>query len=181
MALKILSHWPQAAAIALLAGTHVPDAGEVPHDDHAYLARVAPAASRTLSSLAASPQASNKAVTFNKAPDGLFYISATVNGARVRFLVDTGANLVVLTAGDAQRAGLAPKVSPASAKIDTAAGSAAMDRVKLQNVNVAGHQASNLDAAVMHSGLKVSLLGQNMLAKLGNVTISGNQITFQSP
>ena len=113
---------------------------------------------------------------FDKAPDGLFYITAMVNGTSVRFLVDTGANLVVLTAKDAQRAGLAPKSTRSSGNIDTAGGSAAMERVRLQSVNVAGQEASGIDAAVMHNGLKVSLLGQNMLSKLGDVTISGDKI-----
>ena len=42
-----------------------------------------------------------------RAPDGHFYAEAQVNGARIRFLIDTGASMVVLTPEDAQRAAIA--------------------------------------------------------------------------
>ena len=38
-----------------------------------------------------------------RSADGLFYLSAVVNGVVVRFLVDTGATIIVLTAADAAR------------------------------------------------------------------------------
>src|SRR5690242_17104976 len=41
-----------------------------------------------------------------RGPDGHFYADAQVNGTTIRFLVDTGASLVVLSREDAQRAGL---------------------------------------------------------------------------
>jgi len=41
-----------------------------------------------------------------RGPDGHFYADAQVNGTTIRFLVDTGASLVVLTREDAQRAGI---------------------------------------------------------------------------
>jgi aspartyl protease family protein len=118
-------------------------------------------------------------VKLSKAPDGLFYITAMVNGAPVRFLVDTGANLVVLTSGDAKRAGIGAQTSQAAGVMDTASGATAMERVRLQSVDVAGQQGLNIDAAVMHDGLKVSLLGQSMLSKLGDVTISGDEIILR--
>ncbi|MGZ3305436.1 MAG: retropepsin-like aspartic protease family protein, partial [Asticcacaulis sp.] len=41
-----------------------------------------------------------------KAADGHFWANATVNDKAVRFLVDTGATVVVLTEADAQRLGI---------------------------------------------------------------------------
>jgi aspartyl protease family protein len=41
-------------------------------------------------------------------PDGHYYLTAEVNGARVLFVVDTGASEIVLTQRDAGRAGLDP-------------------------------------------------------------------------
>src|SRR5688500_6079381 len=41
-----------------------------------------------------------------RSADGHFYVDAQVNGARIRFLVDTGATFVALTAADARRAGI---------------------------------------------------------------------------
>ena len=39
-------------------------------------------------------------------PDGHFYAEAQVNGAQIRFMIDTGATIVALTREDAQRAGI---------------------------------------------------------------------------
>jgi aspartyl protease family protein len=122
-----------------------------------------------------------RAVTISKAPDGLFYVSGEINGTPIRFLVDTGANLVVLTADDARRVGLPLGDALSAGSIETAGGQSNMDRVSLDRVNVAGRQVANVDAAVMRDGLKVSLLGQNLLSRLGPITMSGDEITLQSP
>ncbi len=45
-------------------------------------------------------------VSIPRAPDGKFYAEASVNGTRVRFLIDTGATGIVLTTADARRVGL---------------------------------------------------------------------------
>lgn len=115
-----------------------------------------------------------------RAPDGLFYVTGTIEGVEVRFLVDTGANLVVLTPEDARRIGVSPDNDHALGSVETASGQAQMDRVSLDKVQVAGRNVHNIDAAVMRTGLKVSLLGQNLLSRLGPITMSGDEITLQS-
>src|SRR5687768_5558672 len=57
----------------------------------------------------ATPSAGNGLASqeLQRADDGHFYAEAQVNGARIRFLVDTGASIVALTPADAQRAGIA--------------------------------------------------------------------------
>ena len=113
-----------------------------------------------------------------RSADGLFYMNARINGMPIRFVVDTGANLVVLTPMDAQRAGVAS--SGAAASIDTVGGSSQMPRAMIQKVAIANLQAANIDAAIMRGGLKVSLLGQNVLAKLGIITMSGDELSIQT-
>jgi aspartyl protease family protein len=68
---------------------------------------------QALTAPAPAPRASGKAVPpvtsdiiLPRAADGHFYAEAIVNGAPVRFIVDTGATRVALTKADAQRAGL---------------------------------------------------------------------------
>src|SRR6185295_1508387 len=51
-----------------------------------------------------------------RSADGHFYLDAQVNGAQVRFLVDTGASMVALTPADAQRAGIALPSERATAR-----------------------------------------------------------------
>ena len=118
-------------------------------------------------------------ITISKAPDGLFYMSGMINGTAVRFLIDTGANMVILTSNDARRLGLASSTSRMNGKIETAGGQSQMGRVSLDAVDVAGHHIESVEAAVMPDGLRVSLLGQNLLSKLGQISIAGDELTFQ--
>lgn len=113
---------------------------------------------------------------FTRAPDGLFYVTARVNGIKVRFLLDTGATMVVLTRADAARIGAPRATKAGSAVMETAAGSATIDRVTLDHVAIGGHQVEAVDAAVVRHGLKVSLLGQDLLSRLGPVTMSGDAL-----
>ena len=115
----------------------------------------------------------------SRASDGFFYVDAYVNGVSIRFLIDTGASVVVLRAEDAARAGLAPEAGHYSVNAETANGQASVARVTLDEV-VVGHVHSRaINAAVVRNGPSVSLLGQNWLSKLGSVTIAGNRMTLR--
>jgi aspartyl protease family protein len=114
--------------------------------------------------------------TYTRADDGLFYVPAMVNGKQVRFLLDTGANMVVLTPEDARRIGVDVGSDGTSDNIETAAGRSSMDRVMLDQVHVAGQNVKRVEAAVVRNGLQVSLLGQNVLARLGPITMTRDQI-----
>ncbi|HWW65435.1 MAG TPA: TIGR02281 family clan AA aspartic protease [Sphingomonadaceae bacterium] len=116
---------------------------------------------------------------FTRAADGLFYIQATVNGEPVRFLVDTGASVVVLTPEDARRVGARLDEDRYSAHVETVGGKAAMAWTTLDHVTVAGRKVHQLRAAVVRDGLGVSLLGQNMLSKLASVTIEGDRLRLR--
>ena len=113
---------------------------------------------------------------FTRATDGLFYVTGHVNGVKVRFLLDTGATMVVLTPADAERVGAMLSPGRKHAMMETAAGPSAIDRITLDHVAIAGHKVADVDAAVVRRGLKVSLLGQDLLSRLGPVTISGNAL-----
>ena len=56
----------------------------------------------------ATAAAQGEATSIAKSRDGHYWAEADVNGSRVRFLVDTGASAVALTAADAQRLGYDP-------------------------------------------------------------------------
>lgn len=111
-----------------------------------------------------------------RSEDGLFYVTAKVNGKPLRFLVDTGASVVVLTAADARAAGISPAPAHYSANVETVGGSAQMAWTTLDHLVIAGRDVKDLRAAVVQSGLGVSLLGQNALSKLEAVRIEGDQL-----
>lgn len=167
---------------ALLLGSAViatvPPAASCDRDDgcqRAATARVATGVTRSIRRVIPA-QAPRELL---RARDGLFYIDATVNGASVRFLVDTGATTVILTAADARRAGISAASSRAGATADTANGGASMSWVTLDHVDVAGTTARSLRAAVAGEGLSVSLLGQSWLSQLESVTIRGDRMTLR--
>jgi aspartyl protease family protein len=113
-----------------------------------------------------------------RAADGLFYVTAIVNGAPVRFLLDTGASMVVLTPEDARRAGVAPEQEHFTASAETANGRTSMARVMLDEIIVGDKHVAQVGAAVVQDNLKVSLLGQSWLSRLKAVTITGDRMVL---
>lgn len=114
-----------------------------------------------------------------RAADGLFYVDATINGASIRLLVDTGATTIVLTQADAARAGVLLTKDSFDATANTAGGKTAMARVRLAQVAVNGSLDWNVPAAVAGEALGVSLLGASWLTQIGSVTITGDQMVLQ--
>jgi aspartyl protease family protein len=111
-----------------------------------------------------------------RAGDGHFYAEAQVNGARVRFLVDTGASLVALTGDDARRAGIA--VGDASGRALGAGGEIAFAPVTIDRLAIGPIEARGVRGAVVRE-LPVSLLGQSFLSRVGGVEINGDVMTLR--
>lgn len=96
---------------------------------------------------------------------GHFVTLGSINGAGVRFMVDTGATMVSMGVDDARRAGINYlKGTPGYAQ--TANGMAAVYKVKLDSVKVGGITLSNVDGLVHDTPLPVVLLGMSFLGKL---------------
>ncbi len=113
------------------------------------------------------PQASDpQAAQVVKAADGHYWAEGVVNGAQVRFLVDTGASAVALTLADAQRLGIDPSKLTYASTVATANGMARAARVKLASVAIAGASVADVDAYVIDKGLSTSLLGMSYLGRL---------------
>jgi len=104
--------------------------------------------------------------SITKSKDGHYWAEANVDGHQVRFLVDTGATTVALTAEDARRLGFTPADLSYDYSIKTANGEARVATVKLASVSVAGARVTNVDAVVMEGGLESSLLGMTYLGRL---------------
>lgn len=111
-----------------------------------------------------------------RAPDGHFYADAQVNGARLRLLVDTGASGLVLTRADAQRAGVAAGDFTATGQ--GAGGTVRLMPTTLGRVALGPLSANNVPAMVAEDGLPVSLMGQSFLARIGTVTIRGDEMVL---
>lgn len=111
--------------------------------------------------------------------DGLFYITARINGEVIRLIVDTGASFTVLSPEDARRVGVDPGAISFSERADTASGATPMARVVLANLEIGQNVASGVPAMVASGPLRTSLLGQNVLSRLESVTIEGDRMTLR--
>lgn len=113
-----------------------------------------------------------------RSSDGHFYVEARVNGAPVRFLIDTGATMVVLTAEDGRRAGIG--AGEASARAIGAGGEVALQPVALARLALGPVVADQVPAMVAgEDALPVSLLGQSYLARFASVSIEGDTLTLR--
>jgi len=107
-----------------------------------------------------------QSVTLAADPRGHFFADATVNDQPVRFVVDTGASVVVLSGADAARLGLDYRAGrPAS--MQTANGATTGYLVKLDRIRVGGIELRNIDGVVVEQGLgNFGLLGMSFLNRL---------------
>ena len=131
---------------------------------HPTALRAAKAETQVANAPAQAASASSAAIA--KSSDGHFWARGTVNGASVRFLVDTGATAVALTPADAERLGLTPADLHYSYRVVTAGGQTRAASVKLASITVAGARLNDVDALVIEKGLDTSLLGMSYLGRL---------------
>jgi aspartyl protease family protein len=117
-------------------------------------------------------------VTLQRAYDGHFYADARVNGTAVRFLVDTGATGIALSADDARRAGLAFDSNQAQVIGSGASGQVLGHYVRLNRVEL-GLKSVNDSPAVILDGGDRSLLGQSFLSEFGSVEIHGDTMVLR--
>ena len=179
--LRRKSYLLTAVVAALFAAHGAPvSAGEsVTHNGKAVAAAVTNIDS-ALQVPAIEGMTSGAPVTISRSKDGLFYINASVGGRYVRFLIDTGANVTVLTRADADRLGLTNAGAGRGAMLQTAGGPTAMRWAKIPQMHVANMPVTNIDAAIIDQGIEVSLLGQNVLSRLNGITIRGDQLQIHA-
>ena len=97
---------------------------------------------------------------------GHFFTDATVNDQQMRFVVDTGASVVVLSGADASRLGLDYRKGRRAA-LQTANGATAGYFVKLDRMRVGSIELSSVDAVVLEEGLgSFGLLGMSFLNRV---------------
>lgn len=115
---------------------------------------------------------------YRRQADGLFYIHARVNGARIRFVIDTGASVTVLSRRDAARAGIVARPH-GRGELRTAGGSSGMSWATIDRLSIGGRQIGGLDAALADADMPTSLLGQDVLGQLGSLTLQGDVLTIE--
>ncbi|MDE1915029.1 MAG: TIGR02281 family clan AA aspartic protease [Sphingomonadales bacterium] len=108
---------------------------------------------------------------------GQFHVNAAVNGREIRFLVDTGADLVALTPQAAQDLGLNIRPEDYKPVLRTASGPGMGAPVWLDSVELVGRQLDH-QRAVVAQGVPENLLGQSVLRRLGRVELKGDTMVL---
>lgn len=120
-------------------------------------------------------------VVLDAGAGGHFFVDATVSGRSVRFMVDTGASLVVLSAETARRLDIRPTAAAFSGVSRTANGAVRFAPVRLGDIRIGAIRLAGVDAAVLPEGASdIDLLGMSFLGRLGGFRSDG-RIMVLSP
>lgn len=131
---------------------------------------------------ATTPQprhAPHNELTYHADARGHFVVDAEVNGAAVRFLVDTGASYLSLTPNDAAAIGLAPASLDYNLRMNSAKGVARAAAVRLREVRIDQLSIEDVPAIVMEDASAISLLGMSFLERLDGHRISNGVLTME--
>ncbi len=120
---------------------------------------------------------SSEVVEIERDAQGQFHLDVDAGGESVRFLVDTGADVVALTEDDADRLGIRPSASDFRPILQTASGTGMGAPVQIERLTIGGHDLDGVEAVVVQD-LPVSLLGQSALRRLGSVTLRGDRLVI---
>ena len=123
-------------------------------------------------------EAGSGSVTIPRARDGHYYLTAQINGAPIRFVVDTGATDMVLTRDDAQRVGLAPDALNYLGRASTANGEVRTAFVRLNEVQLGQVRDFDVPAVVNDGEMQQSLLGMGYLQRWGRIEIANNELVL---
>jgi aspartyl protease family protein len=129
---------------------------------------------RTASGNIATATGSAGRLVIERADDGFFYMPATINGSSVRFLIDTGASMVILPRPVADEAGI---TGTSRATATTVGGPQSVDLASIRSLKAAGITLRDVPVAIQHSGMSIPLLGMDTLADIGRIEIDGNLLT----
>jgi aspartyl protease family protein len=113
-------------------------------------------------SMASAAGADGTRVVLPAGPGGHFISSGRINGSSVRFLVDTGATVVSMSAQEADRIGLQYR-SGTPLQLNTANGAVQGFQIHLTSVGLGGVEVYNVPAIVTASPMPFILLGNSFL------------------
>ncbi|MHA1189910.1 MAG: retropepsin-like aspartic protease family protein [Alphaproteobacteria bacterium] len=120
-----------------------------------------------------------KSLVFSRGSDGHFHVIATIDGAQIDFLVDTGATGTVLSYRDAVRAGIDIGTLNFSNPVQTANGVASLARADIGALSIGPFKINRPSVGVLQKGkLDGSLLGLDVLNRFTELKIEGDRLTL---
>lgn len=108
--------------------------------------------------------------------DGHFWIEAEVNGARQRFLVDTGATLTAISPHTAHIAAIEPGPMDRAIVLQTANGAVAAQTAVIDELRFGNIVARDLDAVISPGMGDTNVIGMNLLSRLASWRVEGRTL-----
>ncbi|UWQ20812.1 TIGR02281 family clan AA aspartic protease [Jannaschia sp. W003] len=115
-------------------------------------------------------------VEIPRSRDGHYHMVLDVNGAPLRFVVDTGASDLVLTSADAELAGVDMETLRFTGRAQTANGQVRTADVWLDAVALGGVVDRDVRAVVNEGEMQQSLLGMSYLQHFGRIEIENDRL-----
>lgn len=106
---------------------------------------------------------------------GHYWVQGAINGASLRFMVDTGATYVAIGTGEAKRAGIDYRAGQ-QVLMSTANGPSMAWLLTLDRVSIGGIVLHGVQATVHERGLPVALLGMSFISRLGMRSEAGTLV-----
>lgn len=113
------------------------------------------------------------------ARDGHYYLTLTINGVAVDFVVDTGATDLVLARDDAKRVGIDPDRLAYVGRALTANGAVHTAGATLKTVELGPIMDRGVPASVSGGDMPGSLLGMSYLNRFQKIEITNNTLTLE--
>ena len=141
----------------------------------------APPARKTLA-MAAPTESRNagRTVVIPRDSRGHFQVNGRVDGKHMRFMVDTGASVIALTARDAARLGIRPARREFTAEVKTANGTVRAARIRLNRVEIDDVTVRDVAALIVpDEALSENLLGLSFLSRLRRFEYSNGKLVLE--
>jgi aspartyl protease family protein len=143
----------------------------------AQVARISPGTDISLPQIGMPEQEiTGRETRIRMAPDGHFWIRASVNGVSRRFLVDTGATLTAIAADTATEAQIEPQQLRQTVVLKTANGTTAAQLATVEELRVGNAVARNMDAVIVPGIGDINVLGMNFLSRLKSWRVEGKTL-----
>lgn len=111
---------------------------------------------------------------------GHYVLHPSLDGRRLRMLVDTGASLVTLSYEDARLAGIAVETGGFTRRLATANGQVEAAPIRIREMRVGEITVRDVEAVVLPPGrLGTSLLGMSFLRRLRAFEIAAGRLTLK--
>jgi aspartyl protease family protein len=136
-----------------------------------------PELSRLTSSLGLDDQrVSGKELRVKMAPDGHFWVIASINGVRTRMLIDSGATVTAISQQTAREASVDTGAGIAPVMLRTANGIAPAETGSIDELKVGNIVARNLKIVTAPGLGGLDVLGMNFLSRLESWRVEGQTL-----